>query len=315
MTLLFVRRRNLGRASGRGVRHSMEHPSATWKSWQNRFFPPGIDLTQVRYVMRWGCTSHLPLRLPDHISILNQSGAIHRVNNKMQFALSMTSMPSVMSLTTIGGYGTEVPQGLDGNWVLRPSSHAQGRSLWVCSGTEGLRSKLESTGLQATGWYARPLIPKAREVRVYVLQGRVVCVAEKIPEDREAVAWNHARGATFVNLRWGDWPLDACREAVNVFPHTGLHFAGVDLMQHRDTGVWYTIEVNSAPSMPPNEDGSPSYRQRCLAKGLDYHMRKGLDICPEDVVEEEGWREYIHPGVWSRSIQSDTPVFRTTRIQ
>lgn len=139
---------------------------------------------------------------------------------------------------------------------------------------------------------------------MYVMGGRVVSVSEKIPEDRDAVAWNHACGSTFTVLRWDDWPLGACEQAIAAHNLSGLDFSGVDLMLDSESNQWYTIEVNSAPSLPPNSDGSPSYRAKCMAKGLAYHYQHGRYVVDDHVLEGQGnWRDYIHPGIWSRALR------------
>ena len=129
---------------------------------------------------------------------------------------------------------------------------------------------------------------------MYVVQGRVACVAQKHPQDPSAIAWNHARGATFTTVRWDDWSGEVCDVAVRAFNLSGLDFSGVDVMVDGD-GRAYVIECNSAPSLPPNEDGSPSYRHVCLAKTMDW-MDADLDVPP--AITDNGWRGYVHPSIW-----------------
>lgn len=264
--------------------------------------------------MRHGCTASLTtLNLPPHTPVLQESEYIHEVNDKASFAEIMENNMQDGALQVI----TDVRQYDDGEYVVRPRTHAQGRNLWVIRSKEELSRLLDDNPALALGWYARPLIRKSREIRVYVMAGRVLSIAEKTPEDRDAVAWNHAQGASFSVLRWDEWPIDACRVALDAFHCTGLFYSGIDLMQAEDTGKWYTIEMNSAPSLPPNSDGSPSYRHKCVAKGLAYHYYNGEDCDSHHLVRDDGWRSVIHPGIWSRYWEHDTeptvPVFRSVR--
>lgn len=134
--------------------------------------------------------------------------------------------------------------------------------------------------------------------------GKVVTVAEKIPSDPNAVAWNHAQGSTFVNVRWNNWPQNVCDLALSVYAETGLHFSGIDIMTDQDDEAWF-IEANSAPSLPPNDDGSPSYRHRCVATALAYHYHR--NDWSDLEYEAEGWRGLVHPGVWGNHPLWNTP--------
>lgn len=145
----------------------------------------------------------------------------------------------------------------------------------------------------------RPLIQKAAEYRVYVVCGRVAAVAQKTPGNPHKIAWNVARGGMFRNLRWDDWPLDVCQVAVDAFNLSELHFGGVDIMVEQGTNKAYFIETNSAPSLPLGETGNHTYRHTSMAKAFKYHADNGRDRL-ELASEHEGWRKYIHPGVWSR---------------
>lgn len=180
--------------------------------------------------------------------------------------------------------------------VLRPAKHAQGKNLWVVSSLDEAMSVVESKPLVfRDGWYASELIDKVAEYRVYVVSGRVATVAEKTPEDPSAVAWNVAQGGRFDVVRWGQWPMEAVRVALEAFKHSGLDFSGVDVMVDRD-GRAYVIELNSAPSLPLLSSGDISYRQKCMAKCFKYIHDNGK----EHFSEPEGydhWSQVIHPAI------------------
>lgn len=180
--------------------------------------------------------------------------------------------------------------------VLRPRRHAQGKNLFVVNSFDELLNVVhERPRVFANGWYASELIDKVAEYRVYVVSGRVATVAQKTPEDPSAVAWNVAQGGRFDVVRWGEWPMEAVRVALEAFKHSGLDFSGVDVMIDRD-GRAYVIELNSAPSLPLLSSGQISYRQKCMAKCFQYIHDNGKQHFPE-CSSINNWRDVIHPAV------------------
>ena len=181
--------------------------------------------------------------------------------------------------------------------VLRPRHHAQGKNLFVVNGVEELLNVVRSKPhVFSQGWYASELIDKVSEYRVYVVSGKVATVAKKTPHDPEAVAWNVAQGGRFDVVRWGEWPLEACRVAIEAFNCVpNLDFSGVDVMVDGN-GRAYVIELNSAPSLPLLSDGSISYRQKCIAKCFKYMEENGKDNLSSDNYYHH-FSGAIHPAV------------------
>lgn len=286
MSILFVRRRNLGRGSIRGIKNVLESLSPntrvdSWKSWRTDqpSHPYGL-------IVRWGCTARVTSTTTN--GFLNSTESIHNVNDKKGFRLLLQQQNQNLVPNTV----TELPSSeITSSMVVRPDRHAQGRNLWVVNNLEELARVTEPL----ENWYASTLVEKAAEYRVYVVSGRVATVAEKTPADPSQVAWNVAQGGRFDVLRRGAWPLDVCRVAIEAFRHSGLDFGGVDIMVEKDTGIPYVLEINSAPSLPSLSDGSVSYRQTCMAKCFYYIYRNG-----KDWIEPAGysnWRDVIHPSV------------------
>lgn len=280
-SMTIVRRRNLGRGSVRSVQRTLSDLDVNcWRSWRDS--PP----SQADVYLRWGCTSAIP-NLREGATILNKAEAIHRVNDKMRFAqiLAENSLaPSVITPSDTSGLMSTVM------YVVRPPHHSRGRNLTVIPSENLLGRPGE--------WYARPLIRKESEFRVYVLFGRVAAVAQKIVNDPTQVAWNHAVGAEFVNVRWSDWNLRLCDTALKAAALSGLEYAAVDVMVEDGTLTPWIIEVNSAGSLPPNEDGSPSYRARCVAECLGWHLTREDYSVMLPPVEVSNWRDVIHPAIW-----------------
>jgi glutathione synthase/RimK-type ligase-like ATP-grasp enzyme len=253
-------------------------------------------------VLRWGCTAETPLASSGRGVSINGSRGIHTVNNKTQFLLKLQEeMEDQTGLLTVMTASTSMrSEGLSEvsnctQWVVRPHHHSQGRNLRLVS-TEELGSLL-AAGLMSNH-YARPLIQKKAEYRVYVMNGRVVNVAQKTPGNPADIAWNVARGGRFDNVRWGSWPTKVVDLACRVFPHTGLNITGIDIMVDHDDNAWF-IEANSAPSLPFNSDGSTTHRQQCVAKGIHYMLTVSNEMLTP--TQDEGWRGYIHPAIWPRA--------------
>jgi D-alanine-D-alanine ligase-like ATP-grasp enzyme len=69
-------------------------------------------------------------------------------------------------------------------------------------------------------------------------------MAEKIPQDISAIAWNSHLGATFNDLEEGQYPECIIGEALNAISVIGQYFSGVDVMIYRS--LPYILEVNTA---------------------------------------------------------------------
>lgn len=169
--------------------------------------------------------------------------------------------------------------------------HHQGRNLFFCTNKAEL---ISAVGRCGAGYYVSEFIDKAAEYRVFCGSGRAVAVAKKTPGNPGDVAWNVARGGSFDNVRFDDWPLNAVKYALKAHKLTGLDFSGVDVMVDAQ-GMPYVLEVNSAPSLT-----SP-YRQQCFAKLFDYIILNGHTEIPI-IQEPGGYRKFIHPCISDRAI-------------
>jgi glutathione synthase/RimK-type ligase-like ATP-grasp enzyme len=257
--------------------------SKTGIRWTRNDFEADRLPREDEVCIRWGCTSNVASK-----NVLNTAKAIHVVNDKPGFRKALEGM----QLAPETWYNPDdVPPNVLGNQgvIVRPAKHAQGRNIFYCNTWQ----ELQDAWRKCAGGYISEFIMKEREFRVYVVQGRAVAVAEKIPEDKKAVAWNHARGSTFVNVRWDAWPLQAVRKSIEAFNVSGLDFGGVDVMVDEE-GKAFIIEINSAPSL------TSEYRQQCMAKAFDYIAEHGKDKIPL-VKEKGGYLKFIHPAINDRA--------------
>lgn len=279
MNVAILRRRKLGRTSCREVAANM-HNTAVVRNWKDRF-PAG-----TKVVFRWGCSSNVP----EGTLVVNKAEAMHRVNQKGAFRVALAEaglcLPVYTDMDDMSDNAFD-----DGPFIVRKDPHSQGRGLWRVDSWE----MCEHICSTLDKYYIAPYIPKVAEYRVFVCQGRVVWVAKKTPANPAAIAWNVAKGGRFDNVSWGDWPLKACRLAIDAWRLSGLDFGGVDIMIDEDNGV-HVLEINSAPSQT-----SP-YRQSCTAKAFQYIVDEventGKFTKEITLIDGKGdWKKFAHPAL------------------
>jgi glutathione synthase/RimK-type ligase-like ATP-grasp enzyme len=236
------------------------------------------------FIVRWGCTSASSIATA---TVINVAAAIHKCNDKAgaRMLLQAAGVPIPRTWVHLDTFKKDSLSRLYGCYVARKNTHSRGRDMVV-------GPKLNAVAaIQSWGeGYVSEYIPKVREVRVFVVGGRAVWVAEKTPGNPNDVAWNVARGGRFDNVKWGDWPMPAVRAAVAASNVIGTDFAGVDVMLD-EHNIPYVLELNSAPSQT-----SP-YRQLCSAKAFKWMYDHRGETLP--VVAVGGWKEYIHPAIRS----------------
>lgn len=279
MKAIILRRPRLGRTSCKEIAARMNNEVTVVRN--------DMEIHPATHVIRWGTTSNVPAC--EGQIIYNSAASIHWCADKKGSRLELQK------------YGVSVPMSWElrdwlnhvrllGNdeqeYVLRRDKHAQGKNLW-CGNAEYIRQQILVNAVHEG--YVSVFIDKVSEYRVFVCQGKVVWVAKKTPGDPNAVAWNVAQGGRFDNVRWGEWPLEACHQAILAAIVSKTDFCGVDVMLDSD-GMAYVLEVNSAPSQT-----SP-YRQECVAKAFDYMIENGkrILVCGR----EKNWKSVIHPAIW-----------------
>jgi glutathione synthase/RimK-type ligase-like ATP-grasp enzyme len=277
MNVIF-RRPKLGRTSCREIAKYMDETIVRCHG-KKRPVPYGGN-----YLFRWGCTANVP---PGY-EVVNSAKAIHLVNDKHTFR-KMLDEEELCTPTWLTMHA-EIP---DAYYpvIVRPRNHSRGKDLYYCKDRGEMIAAAEKCGFK---YYINQYVDKVAEYRVFVVSGRVVCVAEKTPANPDDIAWNVAQGGRFDVLNWDDWPLQAVRKSIEAFNMSGLNFGGVDVMTDVG-GTSHVIEINSAPSLT-----SP-YRQQCMAKGFNYIIEHGKRTIPL-TKEKGGYRKFIHPAVCDRAI-------------
>lgn len=297
--ITFLRRKKIWISSAKGIAEWMTGDNSVNSTfWQgdgvniirnDQLHRPEVKavLAETDLLVRGGVTTPTSVPLAKQI---NCSQGIHAVSDKAGSAYLMAEH----GLTTPVSMNLNDARYLSYPAILRPRHHAQGKNLWRVDSYEALVQMVNTNPALSNGWYAREYVPKVWEGRVYVASGHVVTVAEKTPDNPDAIAWNAAQGGRFDVMKWGAWPMEACRvacEAMSLFP---IDFGGVDVMMDED-GKAYVIEINSAPSLPYLSDGSVSYRQKCMGKVFKYWSEKGAPS--SDGVSFNNWKECIHPAI------------------
>ena len=271
-----IRRRKLGMSSVKNISKF----SKTGIKWVRSDRPLPDDDVYIR----WGCT----VNLPEGVRVINTAASIHQVANKKSFRRALNDA-KLCPPTWFNHY--EVPMAeLEKGVVVRRAAHAQGRDIWLLTDHDELANLCNRLG----SYYISSYVDKQEEYRVFVMQGRAVCVARKTPGNPDALAWNVAKGGRFDNVRWDDWPLKAVRVSIEAFNLSELDFGGVDVMIDGD-GECTILEINSAPSLT-----SP-YRQECMAKGLDYLLTEGKGRLPL-VKARGGYLKFIHPAINNKAL-------------
>lgn len=285
MVVYLLRRRGLGRTSCSRIAEFSTTGIQVVRSDNQPLFE-GRDT-----VIRWGCTANLARADNAFPTVLNESATVHWCNDKRasRMALQIADISVPRSWFYWGEFANTVDYAdyttRGRTYIARKNTHAQGRELVHGSPAFVVRALVN--------WgegYIAEYIPKVKEYRVYIIQGRVACVAEKTVADPTQIAWNHARGGTFSNVRWNDWPIDSCIEALKAAALSGTDFSGVDVMVDAE-GVPYILELNSAPSL------TSEYRQRAFAKCFDYMVQNPEDPPQVELDEVESYRDIIHPAM------------------
>lgn len=274
MQAYFLRRKGLGKGSAEGI------AAASTTILFSRLNDAVLPQDPALWCIRWGCTSSVPQK-----NILNTAKAISEVSNKKNFRLKLGDLAP----KTWPSKELYLKEPLD-RVIVRPARHKQGKHCYLCETTE-IEAAVKLCG---PDYYISEYIPKIAEYRVLVVQGRAVWVANKIPENTKAVAWNISQGGKFENVRWSDWPLNVVSHAIRSYHLTTLDFGGIDIMVGPDGSV-YTLEINAAPTHE-----SP-YRSACTAKAFDYIVStNNKERIP--LGDEGKYLKYIHPAIDNKAI-------------
>lgn len=273
MKIRILRRRGLGNTSTKAIKQYSNNDIEIIRN--DAIIPEDTDL-----LIRWGTRSHFPSK-----KTLNKSQAISDVNNKYTSRKKLQEVGiSVPKLVT---YGDDVNFPV----IVRPEFHSQGKVLYFCNSRNEIQEAINELISKEKGSYVSEYIKKDQEFGVFIFNNRVTSVIEKKPKSEEAkntIAWNVAQGThKFENVRWSNWPINVCIEALKAFKEFNLDFGRVDVIVKDD--ISYILEINSAHSL------TSEYRQRIFAKCVDYYVENGSVVNDINFEEIVSYKSIIHP--------------------
>ena len=288
---LILRFRGYGKTTCESIAEEMGVPAASKMTLTG--YKKNVDGQTT--LVRWGSRMHVG----HNGKVLNKSPAIRRASNKGQARLIMAEKEVPTPQTVCGTLYNDLTtdMGVPFPGIIRPNRHFGGKNMWLYSSAGELFDILSTNqNVLSDGFYMSEIIDKVAECRVFVVEGRVTSIVQKIPDDPDAVAWNYSQGSEFKNVKWDSWHLPSVAAGIAATNALGLDFAAVDVIVDED-GNPYVLEANTAPSLLRNENGQANYHARQLAKGLTWAC---LDKSVEDAEHDKGWRGYIHPAIWPR---------------
>jgi glutathione synthase/RimK-type ligase-like ATP-grasp enzyme len=275
MTSVIITRAEWEKDSTAGVARQMRNPTVAVENRKDGF-PDATDC-----VFRWGCTANVPTR-----NVVNRAASIHLVADKPEFRkLLRNNAPATIPTTWFDSDGLVALRNIGREFpvVVRPKQHQRGQDFHVCNTTDEMMAAIARVG---GDYYISKFYRKANEYRVFIVQGRVAFVVEKVPNNRNANAWGLARN--WINVRWGDWNLEVVKKSIDAYKQSGLNFAAADVIVDVNGGV-YVCELNTAAELVGE------YQQLKVAMCFDHIIDSGSkDDIPVGAVRQ-GWKAYIHP--------------------
>lgn len=276
MNIVILRRKKLGHTSCKGISGFSKNNVKVIRNDKELIENPDL-------LIRWGCTSQYGAK-----KTLNKTEAIHLVNDKL--ATRKVLLKNNISTPNLVDNLLDPNQPVKYPIIIRPIKHSQGKNLFFCNNY--LEAK-EAVKKIKGEFYASEYIPKNREFGVFVFQGRVTSIIEKLPKTEDAnkaIAWNVAQGThAFENVPWSEWNVEIALLALKAMKVVNLDFGRVDIIVKEDKP--YILEINSAHSL------TSEYRQEVFAKCLDYLVKVGA---PEKEINFENVNTYksiIHPAI------------------
>lgn len=235
------------------------------------------------WVVRWGCTA----KIPNGPKILNKRKAIQETTNKGLFRKKVADAGyAPKTWMNVQQLADDVFKGMEFSPVIaRPVFHQRSEDLFFCN----TPNEVFDAVAQIDGpYYISEYIEKTREYRVFVAQGRVMIVAEKLPKDRKAVTWGCVDDGGILDYQWWtDWNPALVECAVESFNLSQLDFAAIDIMEK--DGRFYFLEANTAPEVW-------KYYGETFGKVFTYIIdNDSRERIP--AVSYNNWKDCIHPAL------------------
>ena len=240
-------------------------------------------LTGDDHVIRWGTTRHVP----NGPKILNRLKSISETSNKGMFRKKVGDAGlAPKTWIDLKGYLKSFIEFVP--VIIRPHFHQRSEHVYMCNSITDVGQAVDAIGNE---FYISEYIPKEKEYRVFVAQGRPFIVVEKMPEDRNAITWGCVEAGNFEYIPWDEWPEEVVRVATESFLLSGLDFAAIDII-YKD-GRAYFLEANTAPEIL-------GYYGASFAKVFKHMFANGRERIP--VVDYTNWKNCIHPAMSNKAV-------------
>lgn len=241
---------------------------------------PDAIPTDATHVIRWGTTSNLPVM--GNCTVINTASAIHQTTDKAAFRKLMSDN-KLAPRTWFSLADLQKEDEVADVMIVRPHKHERSENVFICKTLAELKAAIAAI---KGAYYISEYIPKDRELRVFVIQGRALMVFEKQPKDRTAVSWGCVDEGSLKYVKWSQWPANALETAIKAFNLSKLDFGAVDVIIKGDNA--YALEINTAPEVWP-------YYGECFAKAFQYMIKNGKKRL--SVTDYSSWKNTIHPSL------------------
>lgn len=241
--------------------------------------------TKDDHVIRWGCGR----TIPNGPKIINKTKAIAQTSEKGLFRNTVAKAGPWAPKTWLNLVDL-LEAGLPDNGVIiRPLVHERSEGLHHAKTFAEVGTICKKIG--EGHYYMSEYIPKEKEYRVFIAQGRPFIVVEKAPKDKKAISWGCVEEGNFDYIFWEDWDKQVVQCAVESFNLSALDFAAIDII-YKD-GKAYFLEANTAPEIL-------GYYGASFAKIFKWMFEKGRERIP--VTTYDNWKNIIHPAMSGKAI-------------
>lgn len=220
----------------------------------------GKSIKRFDYVLL-GMMSHKMQIVNPIIDCLDSAGIPHfnygtpnDVGNKTQdmYNIARAGLPYVPTIIT-SNY--ELAQSyIDSEWngkypiISKEPGSSQGDGVNKCDTPAELKrtfSKPTDNPEYDDFRIVQKFIPNDGDYRVLIFDGKIIAIAKRVSKDpKKEFRNNISKGGEGYEAQI---PHRAAQLALDSVKAVNKDMAGVDLIQHKETGEWYVMEVNSAP--------------------------------------------------------------------
>jgi glutathione synthase/RimK-type ligase-like ATP-grasp enzyme len=191
-------------------------------------------------VVNWGNPSDFGVGVQGP-RVLNKPAPIRNAINKI------TSFQKLQENgVRVPEFTTTKPDSVDSLWFARTNLRG--------SGGDGIVAIRRGDTIPTAPLYVK-YIPKVKEYRLHVTNGRVIFAQEKKRKSNneqtadQKLIRNHANGWVFCPVELGSVAEDVKNAAVSACVALGLDFGAVDLVVGKRDNLPYILEVNTAPGL------------------------------------------------------------------